>query len=180
MLIAASLLALATAAPYHRDEVILKGPSGIITPHGPIGPTGPAHGGEGHYAYDGEDDGQYHEGHYDHYDDGQYHGEGAYYHHAPAVAIIAPAAHYHHAPAHHDAGYVSYGHHGVAVKGPHTVPALVAGPSGKVYAHGLYGVPNHHYDHHHYWSGSRGRGQVGDECARDIKNLYSIIFVENE
>lgn len=154
-MIAASLLAVAASAPYHGDEVILKGPSGIITPHGPIGPTGPAHGGEEYHHYGGEDDGQYHEGHYD---DGQYHGEGAY-HHAPAVAIIAPAAHYYAAPAphyyaapapHHEAGYVAYGHHGVAVQGPHTVPAVVAGPSGKVVAHGLYGVPNHHHEYHHY------------------------------
>lgn len=155
------MLAVAASAPYHGDEVILKGPSGIITPHGPIGPTGPAHGDDHHYAYDGEDDGQYHGEHYSHghYDDGQYHGEGAYYHHqAPAVALIAPSAHYyaaapaHYAP-HHEDGYVAYGHHGVAVKGPQTVPAVIAGPSGKVVAHGLYGVPNHHHSYHHYWFG---------------------------
>lgn len=128
------MLAVATSAPHHGDEIILKGPSGIITPHGPIGPTGPAHGGE-----------HYHGG-----DDGQYHGEGAYHH---AAAVIAPAAHYYAAPApavhHPEAGYVAFGHHGVEVKGPLTVPAVVSGPSGKIYAKGLYGVPNH--PHHHYW-----------------------------
>lgn len=29
--------------------VVIKGPSGVVTGHGPIGPTGPAHGGDGFY-----------------------------------------------------------------------------------------------------------------------------------
>lgn len=29
--------------------VLVKGPSGVVTGHGPIGPTGPAHGGDGFY-----------------------------------------------------------------------------------------------------------------------------------
>lgn len=121
-MIAATVLAVLAAAAPHGEEIILKGPSGIITPHGPIGPTGPAHGGDGHY-----------------------HGEGggAYYPHIPAAPI------YYAAPQpHHEDGYVAFGHHGVEVKGPLTVPAVVSGPSGKVYAKGLYGVPNH--PHHHY------------------------------
>lgn len=110
-------MALANCAP-HGEEIILKGPSGIITPHGPIGPTGPAHGGEWH-------------------DSGEYHGEGAGAHY-----YVPPPP-----PPQPQAGYVAFGHHGVEVKGPLTVPAIVSGPSGKVYAKGLYGVPNHH---HHY------------------------------
>lgn len=43
------------------------------------------------------------------------------------------------------AGYAGYAGHGVAVRGPHTVPAVVAGPAGKIVADGLYGVPHHHY-----------------------------------
>lgn len=42
-------------------------------------------------------------------------------------------------------GYVGWGGHGVAVKGPRTVPVVVEGPAGKVAADGLYGVPHHHY-----------------------------------
>lgn len=45
-------------------------------------------------------------------------------------------------------GWEGYGYgagHGVAVRGPHTVPAVVAGPAGKVVADGLYGVPHHHW-----------------------------------
>lgn len=42
-------------------------------------------------------------------------------------------------------GYVGYGGHGVAVRGPKTVPAIIEGPAGKVAADGLYGVPHHHY-----------------------------------
>lgn len=29
--------------------VLVKGPSGVVTGNGPIGPTGPAHGGDGFY-----------------------------------------------------------------------------------------------------------------------------------
>lgn len=29
--------------------VVVKGPSGVVTGHGPIGPTGPAHGGDGFF-----------------------------------------------------------------------------------------------------------------------------------
>lgn len=42
-------------------------------------------------------------------------------------------------------GYVGYGGHGVVVRGPKTVPAVIEGPAGKVAADGLYGVPAHHY-----------------------------------
>lgn len=42
-------------------------------------------------------------------------------------------------------GYVGYGGHGVAVRGPKTVPAVIEGPAGKIAADGLYGVPYHHY-----------------------------------
>lgn len=41
-------------------------------------------------------------------------------------------------------GTIAVGHHGVSVKGPPTVPATIAGPAGKVFADGLYGVPTHH------------------------------------
>lgn len=42
-------------------------------------------------------------------------------------------------------GYVGYGGHGVAIRGPKTVPAIIEGPAGKVTADGLYGIPHHHY-----------------------------------
>lgn len=194
---------MASARPSGHGEIILKGPSGVITRHGPIGPTGPAaHGGAyGHGGYDGAwDDGSYYG---DDGDDGSYHGEGAGYDggysgvvHGNGATIVAPAASAAvvAGPAHGAvgaafapgkitnknkslkvsiwfsfAGYVGglygaghagawgagawgagawgagYGH-GVAVRGPHTVPAVVAGPAGKIVADGLYGVP-----HHHYW-----------------------------
>ncbi|CAH1160060.1 unnamed protein product [Phaedon cochleariae] len=40
-------------------------------------------------------------------------------------------------------GTIGVSPHGVAVRGPPTVPATIAGPAGKVVAEGLYGVPTH-------------------------------------
>lgn len=143
-----ALLALAHAKPsYYDDGIILKGPSGVITKDGPIGPTGPATGGsdEGKYA---EDDG----------DDGSYPGDKEYESPAPAPVYYAPPApakvyyappapvYYAPAPAPAPAYYApapaySAPVKGVAVTGPKTVPALIAGPVGKIYAEGLYSPP---------------------------------------
>lgn len=97
---------MASARPGGHGEIILKGPSGVITRHGPIGPTGPAaHGGyAGAYAggYAGGYDGGYDDGSYygdDDGDDGSYHGEGAGWDggysgvvHGNGATIVAPAA----------------------------------------------------------------------------------------
>lgn len=155
----------------HGSGAILTGPSGIITPHGPIGPDG--------------------------YGAGYGHGLGLGYglghgsvisgpvSHAAIVsapvahtAVVAgPALGYGHGlglgyglgAGHLGLGYsLGAGHglghgivtngggviglsgHGVAVKGPETVPAVISGPSGKIVADGLYGVPTHH-GYHHGW-----------------------------
>lgn len=44
----------------------------------------------------------------------------------------------------YEGGYAGYGY-GVAIRGPKTVPAVVAGPAGKIVADGLYGVPAKKY-----------------------------------
>lgn len=116
-----ALLAIAHARPSYDDGIILKGPSGIITKDGPIGPTGPA---------TGADDGSYP-------GDKEYAPAPAYYaapapapvYYAPAPAYYAPAPAYY-APV-----------KGVAIKGPETVPALIEGPGGKILADGLYSPP---------------------------------------
>lgn len=36
-------------ASHSGGGVLVKGPSGVVTGHGPIGPTGPAHGGDGFF-----------------------------------------------------------------------------------------------------------------------------------
>lgn len=43
------LAALEVAIASQGGGVIVKGPSGVVTGHGPIGPTGPAQGDDGFY-----------------------------------------------------------------------------------------------------------------------------------
>lgn len=170
-------MAIAHAKPsYYDDGIILKGPSGVITKNGPIGPTGPAapayaggyaggygggyggaYGGEGAYdgRYDGEeDDGD--DGSYpgDRDDDGGYYGGPAYA--GPAAeAIVARAGPVYAAPlpAYFEAPAPAYygAAKGVAVRGPETVPALIAGPTGKILAGGLYSPPAPGYGYKRYY-----------------------------
>lgn len=102
IVVAFAVLAAVSAKPSgHGGEFVLKGPSGIVTSHGPIGPTGPATGGDGKWAgdggYYGGDDGYYGgDGGWDDGDDGSYHGEGAGGYsgvvHGNGATIIAPHA----------------------------------------------------------------------------------------
>lgn len=128
------LLAFTHAKPSYDEGIILKGPSGVITKDGPIGPTGPATGA----------------------DDGSYPGDKEYESPAPAYyAPAAPAPVYYAAPAPAPVYYAPPAPayyapapapyyapvKGVAIKGPETVPALIEGPVGKIFAEGLYSPP---------------------------------------
>lgn len=147
MVVVLACLALASARPsIHGDHgVILRGPSGVITHAGPIGPSDLAHVNYGHYYgdeghYNGADD------HYDgddgHYpgddDDGSYHGEGAGVHSGivatHSATIIAPGA-----------------GHGVGYQGAHA------------YGHGYFGAPvlGYGYGGHGHASGYVGVGVHG-------------------
>ncbi|EFA02523.1 collagen, type I, alpha 1b [Tribolium castaneum] len=122
-----SCLALATFAyafPSGEEGVILKGPSGIVTNHGPIGPAGSEiddgwEGGEGEGLEGGRGLGE-----------GWGHG----------IVLAAPIA------VEHSLGVITKGggtigvsEHGAAIRGPPTAPVIVAGPSGKIKADGLWG-----------------------------------------
>lgn len=147
-----ALLALAHAKPsYHDDGIILKGPSGVITKDGPIGPTGPATGGNGKYEGDAKYEG---EGAYEWEDDGSYPGdkeyEGPSYYAPPAppapapIYYATPAPVYYFpapAPAHYAPPAPVAPAKGVVVRGPETVPALITGPVGKILVDGLYSPP---------------------------------------
>lgn len=133
VIFAFALFAFAHARPSYDDGIILKGPSGIITKDGPIGPNGPATG--------GSDEGKY--------DDGSYPGDKEYespapaYYAPPAPAPVyyAPPAPVYYAPAPAYYAPAPAPVKGVAVQGPKTVPALIEGPVGKIFADGLYSPP---------------------------------------
>lgn len=128
-------LAAVANASIHGHGAIVSGPSGVVTDHGAVGPVHDVWG----------------------------HGHAALV--APIVhtVAVAPVAHHGVVVSHHGLGHgialghglahhsidgvVTHSHHGVAIEGPHTVPAVVKGPSGKIVADGLYGVPHHG----HHW-----------------------------
>lgn len=126
-------MAIVHAKPsYYDDGIILKGPSGVITKDGPIGPTGPATGSSDEGSYDDGDNGSYKE----------YERPAPVYYAAPpapAPVYYAPPAPLYYAPA--PAYYASAPVKGVAIRGPKTVPALIEGPVGKILADGLYAPP---------------------------------------
>ncbi|XP_063924472.1 glycine-rich protein-like [Zophobas morio] len=137
---AALAVAVSAGVVGHGTGVVVAGPSGVVTPHGAIGPAGHGLGlglGLGYGGY----------------------GHGAVVA-APVVAAPALGVGYGYGGLGLGHGVVGYGHgvglghgiglgHGVAVRGPATVPAVIAGPSGKIVADGLYGVP--HYGHYGHW-----------------------------
>ncbi|XP_044254614.1 glycine-rich cell wall structural protein-like [Tribolium madens] len=150
----ASLAAFACAVPSgHHGGAIVAGPAGVVTNHGPIGPAGHGLGlgvGLGHGLGWGNGLGW---------------GHGAVVAAAPvATAVVAgPALGLGHGlglgvghglglglghgvALGHGLGVVTNGGgtigvsaHGAAVKGPGTAPVVVAGPSGKIAADGLWG-----------------------------------------
>ncbi|RZC39381.1 hypothetical protein BDFB_013536, partial [Asbolus verrucosus] len=124
----------------HGAGAVIAGPSGVVTPHGAIGPAGHGLGlglgGLGGLGY----------------------GHGAVLAAPVAHSVVAgPAVGLgyglglgHGVGLGHGLGVVTNGGgviglsgHGVAVRGPATVPAVIAGPAGKIVADGLYGVPHH-------------------------------------
>lgn len=111
------------------EAAVLTGPSGVVTNHGAIGPVAVGHGlGWGHGLGLGLGLGL---------------GHGAVLAApavvaAPAVAAVAPVA-VGHGVVTNGGGTIGVGAHGAAVRGPPTAPVVVAGPSGKIAADGLWG-----------------------------------------
>ncbi|XP_044255335.1 collagen alpha-2(I) chain-like [Tribolium madens] len=121
-----SCLALVTfcyAFPSGEEGVILKGPSGIVTNHGPIGPAG-SEDGDG-----GEGEGL---------ESGRGWGLGGGWGHG--IVLTAPIAVEHSLEViTKGGGTIGVSEHGAAIRGPPTAPVIVAGPSGKIAADGLWG-----------------------------------------
>lgn len=162
---------MATAAPSGHGAVYVGGPAGVVTDHGPIGPAGHGIlGGVGVGAvYGTAAHGAVIAG-----PAVAAHGVGAILTPPSAHAVISGPAPVHAAiaapalVAGHGVygagwgygggwagGWAGEGAHvgGVVVKGPPTVPATIAGPSGKIHATGLWG-PTLAHGHggwgHHY------------------------------